>query len=242
VKLSILGGIAFVMAAAPASAIAQSKTDVEAGAVQPEAEAEFDLSANIGIVSDYRFRGISLSDRDPALQGGLDLALRSGFYVGAWASTIADYSGAEAEIDLYGGYRRSVAGFDLEGGAYLYLYPGGRGVNYLELQGTAGRTIGPVDLGVELAWVPRQDNADTENLYLGATAGVAISDTGLALKARGGRENGFYDDKWDWQAGLSYARGPFTADLAYVDSNFGAPDEAGSAGRAGVLLSLLAEF
>jgi uncharacterized protein (TIGR02001 family) len=202
VKLFIQGSLALIMAGVPASAIAESKPEVEAGAeADAEVEAEFDLSANIGIVSDYRFRGISLSDRDPALQGGLDLAMRSGFFVGAWASTIADYAGAEAELDLYGGYRRSVAGLDLEGGAYLYLYPGGRGVNYLELQGTAGRAIGPVELGVELAWVPRQDNAATENLYFGATAGVAIADTGLTLNARGGRENGFYDDKWDWQAG-----------------------------------------
>src|SRR4051812_17806657 len=46
------------------------------------------LSYNIGVVSDYRYRGISQSGRDPALQGGIDYTDKSGFYVGTWASTI----------------------------------------------------------------------------------------------------------------------------------------------------------
>jgi uncharacterized protein (TIGR02001 family) len=202
-----------------------------------------DLSANIGLVSDYRFRGLSLSDRGPALQGGVDLEAEMGLFAGTWVSTIAEYGGADVEVDLYAGYRGTVAGFAWTATANAYFYPGGSGVNYLEMRLEAEREIGPVTLGVEAAWVPRQRNVDAANHYLGASASVAIPGAaGLAATARGGREQGFYDDKWDWELGLSWVRGPVTASVAYVDSNHGAPGEEGRLGRGGVVASLLAGF
>ena len=51
-------------------------------------EPDYTLSFNVGAVTDYRYRGISQSRLDPALQGGADFAHKSGFYVGTWASTI----------------------------------------------------------------------------------------------------------------------------------------------------------
>lgn len=67
------------------------------------------LSFNVGVVSEYRYRGISQSRLRPALQGGIDYAGANGFYVGTWASTIKwvkDAGGdGDVEVDLYGGYR-----------------------------------------------------------------------------------------------------------------------------------------
>ena len=214
-----------------------------AGAAPAAAQPSVDLSANIGLVSDYRFRGLSLSDRGPALQGGVDLEAEMGLFAGTWVSTIADYGGAHVEVDLYAGYRGSAAGFALTATANAYFYPGGSGVNYMEFRLEAEREIGPVTLGVEAAWVPRQRNVDAANHYLGASAGVAIPGaTGLTATARAGREQGFYDNKWDWEVGLSYERGPLTASVAYVDSNHGGPAEEGRLGRAGLVASLLASF
>src|SRR4051812_44508232 len=51
-------------------------------------EPDYTLSYNIGAVTEYRYRGISQSAREPALQGGIDFAHKSGWYVGTWASTI----------------------------------------------------------------------------------------------------------------------------------------------------------
>ena len=63
----------------------------------------------MGVVTDYRYRGISQSRLKPALQGGVDFAHKSGFYLGTWASTIKwikDAGGdAPVELDLYGGYK-----------------------------------------------------------------------------------------------------------------------------------------
>jgi len=212
------------------------------GATAAAAEAPVELSANAAIVSDYRFRGLSLSDRDPALQGGVDLTSRIGLFAGSWASTIADYEGADVELYLYGGYTAALAGTDLTFAANLYLYPEAKGVNYVELSAAAERTWGAVTLGVEAALAPRQANVDKANHYLGGSAAFAIPGTAITAKARGGYEHGFYDRKWDWEIGASYSRSIFTASLSYVDSNYGGADEEGRLGRGGIVASLLAEF
>lgn len=64
-----------------------------------------ELSANVGMTTDYVFRGISQSDEGPAIQGGFDYATDLGFYVGTWGSSI-DF-GNGVEIDYYGGYANS---------------------------------------------------------------------------------------------------------------------------------------
>lgn len=94
-------------------------------------EPDYTLSYNVGVVNDYRFRGISQTSFDPALQGGVDFSHKGGFYAGAWLSNvkwIKDYLGAtdgSYEIDLYGGFKGEIAkdfGFDI--GVIAYQYPG----------------------------------------------------------------------------------------------------------------------
>jgi uncharacterized protein (TIGR02001 family) len=88
------------------------------------------LSFNVGVVSDYLFRGISQTHGKPALQGGVDYAFSNGFYVGAWASTITwvkDWLGSgSTEIDVYGGYKGAFANpdFTYDVGYITYNYPG----------------------------------------------------------------------------------------------------------------------
>ena len=73
---------------------------------------ESTLGYNVGVASEYRYRAIGQSKGEPALQGGVDYADKSGFYVGAWGSTIKwikDVGGdANVELDLYGGYKGAV--------------------------------------------------------------------------------------------------------------------------------------
>ena len=200
-----------------------------------------DLSFNVGLVSDYRFRGVSLSDRDPALQGGVDLYHQSGFFAGAWATTIEEYAGSDVELDLYGGYAGEAGGLEYSASLYYYAYPGGTDVNYLELQGIVGKTIGPAQVEMVMAFTPDQDNA-VDNLYLGAGASVGIPNTPYTVNLRGGRENGAYDNKWDWEAGISYSRDWLTISASYVDTNYSGINEAGRNGRAGFLASAIASF
>jgi uncharacterized protein (TIGR02001 family) len=107
-------------------------TAVTLGALHGAARAEdapaSPFSFNIGAFSDYRYRGISQTRLKPAVQGGVDFAHSSGFYLGAWASTIKwikDAGGdASVEIDLYGGYKGEIVkdvAYDV--GVLTYQYP-----------------------------------------------------------------------------------------------------------------------
>jgi uncharacterized protein (TIGR02001 family) len=103
-----------------ASAFAQTKAP----------EPDYTLSFNAGVVTDYRYRGISQTRLKPAVQGGLDFAHKSGFYLGAWASTIKwieDSGGPDGkvELDLYGGYKGELAkGLAYDVGVLRYEYVG----------------------------------------------------------------------------------------------------------------------
>jgi len=94
-------------------------------------EPDYTLSFNVGVTSDYRFRGVTQTSTNPALQGGIDFAHKSGFYLGAWGSNIKwikDYVGAtdgSLEVDLYGGYKGEISkDFSFDVGAITYQYPG----------------------------------------------------------------------------------------------------------------------
>ena len=85
-----------------------------------------ELTANIGLVSEYVFRGIRQTWGNPAIQGGVDYAHASGFYAGAWMSNTSAnlYANANVEIDLYGGYRGAVGDFSYDVGVLQFLFPG----------------------------------------------------------------------------------------------------------------------
>ena len=81
-------------------------------AAAPAAEPASPLTGNLAIVSDYRFRGISQSYRLPAVQGGIDYAHSSGFYLGNWNSSVSGNqypNGASLEMDFYGGFKIPLA-------------------------------------------------------------------------------------------------------------------------------------
>ena len=119
-------------------AIAQAEETMAAPAAVVAAPAEpappYTLTYNLGIYSNYMFRGVDLSD-GPALQGGVDFAHSSGFYLGTWFSNIDPYvngrvdgvsDGNHLEVDLYGGYATTFAnGLGLNFLGNYYWYPEG---------------------------------------------------------------------------------------------------------------------
>jgi uncharacterized protein (TIGR02001 family) len=69
------------------------------------------LTGNLGLTSDYRFRGVSQTQNAPAVQGGIDYAHSSGLYIGNWNSSVSSQvytAGAGVENDLYAGYKKEV--------------------------------------------------------------------------------------------------------------------------------------
>jgi uncharacterized protein (TIGR02001 family) len=143
------------------------------------------LSFNVGLVSDYRYRGISQTRLKPALQGGFDYS-NGGFYVGTWASTIKwikDFGGdANVEIDLYGGYKGEIAkdfGYDV--GVLTYQYPsnkmkpiGGANANTTEIYGAL--TYGPATLKYSHAVTDTFANFDSKgSFYVDLSATFEVS-------------------------------------------------------------------
>jgi uncharacterized protein (TIGR02001 family) len=115
--------------------------------------AQAQVSANLGITSDYRFRGVSQSQNAPAVQGGLDLALPSGLYVGNWNSSVSSElfpGGSGVEVDLYAGYKREIGGYTFDVGSYNYFYPRAAvaGTKFDTREIYAGVSRGPITLKV----------------------------------------------------------------------------------------------
>ena len=158
------------------------------------AEPESSLSYNVGVVSDYRYRGISQSRLEPALQGGIDYADKSGFYVGAWGSTIKwikDSGGdANVELDLYGGYKGAVGDVAYDVGFLRYQYPN----NNLAVSANTNEIYGAVTYGVFTAKYSHAisnlfGNADSKNsYYLDLSATFDLGD-GYTLTPHVGRQS-----------------------------------------------------
>jgi uncharacterized protein (TIGR02001 family) len=126
--------LALAISALAGGAMAQS-----APAPAPEPE-KSPITANVTVVNDYRYRGISQSNFKPAIQGGFDYAHESGFYIGNWTSSISwisDYYSASGaggtgssvsapvEMDFYAGFKKELIapGFASDIGVLQYWYP-----------------------------------------------------------------------------------------------------------------------
>jgi uncharacterized protein (TIGR02001 family) len=89
--------------------------------------AQAQVSGNLGLTSDYRFRGVSQTQNAPAVQGGIDYNHVSGLYVGNWNSSVSSAvytNGSGVESDVYAGFKKQVFGnFTLDVGSMNYFYP-----------------------------------------------------------------------------------------------------------------------
>jgi uncharacterized protein (TIGR02001 family) len=94
-----------------------------------QAQSPHTLSGNVALVGDYRFRGVSQTYTQPAIQGGVDYGAAAGAYVGAWGSNVSGnqfLNGGSLELDLYGGYRWTAGKVGLDLGLLYYWYPRAR--------------------------------------------------------------------------------------------------------------------
>lgn len=186
-----------------------------------EPASPFTVTGSVGLVSDYRFRGVSLSGGDPAIQGGATITHESGFYVGTWGSSIddagTDFYG-DLELDLFTGWSGSLSeAVALDVGLLYYAYPtnaSGVDAEYFEPYATLTSTFGPVQakLGVAYAW--EQDSlGGNDNLYVFTKLSAGIPNTPITLNAGLGYTDGALappllagtadDSGFDWTLGAS---------------------------------------
>ncbi len=188
-----------------------------------------EVSLNIGVASNYLFRGVTQTDDKAAIQGGIDFEAASGFYIGTWASNV-DFDGAGYELDLYLGFATELdngLGFDI---GYLYYgYPDANpdDIDFGEIY--ASISFGPFTGG--LAYTVHSDNSgdlfDTGDLYFHAGLDFELpADLALGLTL------GYYDFSNDgkpdvgdanyWHIGAALSRefealGEISFNIEYAD-------------------------
>lgn len=200
---------------------------VAAPAMAQEQPPRVAVSGNVTLTSDYRFRGVSLTATDAALQGGVSFAGRSGVSGGLWASTISSGgSGAQLELDLFAAKSFTWKGASIAAGGIGYLYPGASGLAYGEATASVARSIGPLDLSVGANYAPRQANLGRrDNIYVFSNAAAPLGKIGktpITAAAGVGYESGvfaFGKDKLDWTLRLTASKFGFDLSLAYIDTN-----------------------
>ena len=205
------------------------------------AAAHAELSGTIGAVSDYDFRGISLSATDPALQGSIDWSAENGFYVGAWASNIDYGNGYDGniELDLYAGFAgETEAGLGWDVGLVWYLYPdSSENRTRCEDLGLDCEIPDYPELyaGVSYKWFELKQwysndlgGSDEDGLYTEANASFELP-ANFGLNLHLGYNYGDYFDSseyTDYSIGVGYTLGKFDLELKWVDNDLD-PEEKG---------------
>jgi uncharacterized protein (TIGR02001 family) len=197
------------------------------------------LTANIGLATDYVFRGVTQSAKDPAIQGGLDYAFGdSRFMIGTWASNIDFGDDSPMEVDLYGNYNFMLGQFGASVGVYGYLYPssGNAGpYDFWELDASLSHDFGAFAWSAKGFWGPSlpesfltiQNGYHPDWEYF-LTTGISIPVVDwLAVSGNagyegysGGKPAGTPDDSYVvWDIGVTLTYRFFSLDLRYIDSD-----------------------
>jgi uncharacterized protein (TIGR02001 family) len=193
--------------------------------VAEEHASEWGVSGNVGLYSDYVFRGYTQTINEPALQGGFDLEHSSGFYAGVWASNVdwtvegGSMEENSMEIDVYAGFSGSFgdSGASWDVGILQFLYPGkdttpssGMEADATELYASIGYDFGAFSAALTNYHVISNDawafgDMDGEN-YTHLGIDVPVGDA-LTLSASVGHQT-IGDSKYDytdWKINAEYA-------------------------------------
>lgn len=165
------------------------------------------ITGGASVVSDYRFRGISQSAEDFAVQGSVTVTHESGAYVGFWGSSNTLGAGQGTEIDVIGGFSHElIPGLTGDIGVTYYIYPNrlkALAANELvEPYVSLSSTVGPVSGKVGFAWAPKQDyfastipsenGKRNDNTYLWGDASVGVPNTPIKLTGHVGWTSNHY--------------------------------------------------
>lgn len=207
----------------------------------------FKITGGVTAISDYRFRGLTQTGGDGAIQGTINVNSAAGPYIGVWSSTIdggrysrtpllAGYG--HEEVDLYGGYTKTYHGVGVDVGLLYYYYPShikGQNTDFFEPYANLSYTIGPVaaKIGANYAWGGqkgldfRPNNTD-DNIYIYGEGSIGIPHTPLTIKGHGGRTQGSLglanlrasnDTYYDWSVTGEAVGGPIKVGVSYLDTS-----------------------
>lgn len=193
--------------------------------------AHAEATANIALVSDYVFRGVSLSGNDPAIQGGFDYSSEL-WYAGVWGSSITD----GMEIDLYAGFTPTTGQVEWNIGATGYFYPGADDdaaeYDYIEFVLSASTSLTEqISVGGGFYYAPDNWGGTGEATYYEINGAYQPMDA-LSFSAAYGNQTiedpdgplgpTGEDDYNTWNLGGTYAIHGFSLDVRYHDTDIDA--------------------
>jgi len=215
--------------------------DADDKALVAEKDVPGKFTANVGLTSEYIFRGISQTDDSPAIQGGFDWALEKvggmpfGLYVGLWGSNVNFHStnadigsakGNSLESDWYAGVQGTVWNVNWKFGGIYYLYPTlphDSHFNYFEIATSLNYDFGPAAGTLMYNYSPDFFAGTGPGHYIAAkldipiwkfTLSPIVGHQSVARNWRAGTP-----DWWHYGAGLSTMIAGFSTTLAVSDTN-----------------------
>ena len=207
-----------------------------AGTARAEGAAPSDITVtgSAALVSQYRFRGLTQSDNQPAVQASITISHNSGLYLAAWGSSgtnqYPNFNNG-TEIDIYGGYTHALgtSGVTFDGGLYGYVYPNVPANNVFEVYGSLTKALGPASAKVGINWAPNQNYFKTyatpsrysvykyAELTFSPPAASAYTLHGHLGHTAGGFDYG--RAYFDYSVGASYKWKALTFDLSLVGTD-----------------------
>lgn len=196
------------------------------------------LSANVGITNNYLWRGLTQSNNEAAVSGGLDFAAENGFYAGTWASNV-QYASDDTysyEHDVYFGYS---GGDELtyDVGWLYYNYDDVNKFDFHEVYGSLGwggfSVTGYFLTGTEseeLDFRPDADFGAGKTYYLSLDYGFEL-DNGVGITLHAGRHDGDFSEAFNGVPGaysdysVSFAIDNFAFTISDTDLSDAGPDD-----------------
>lgn len=197
----------------------------------PAFAADTSFTANIALTSDYVFRGISQSNEEPTIQGGMDWADPiTGIYAGVWASGV-DFDDATTEMDFYGGISKTDGKCTWDIGAIYYSYPGAdnsKNYDFWELATAVSYDFDTVQATASLNYSPDYFGASGDAWYPAVNVTIPLPHNFTADANYGHQwisNNSAFGtaDYSTWSLGLGYEIEGFNLSLKYIDTDLEEP-------------------
>ena len=194
------------------------------GVAQAEdAKSDVAVAFNLGVASDYVFRGVSQTNEDPQIFGGVDVTIGKA-YVGLWTSNVDFGNSTSAEFDIYGGFKPTLGAVSLDIGLIYYGYankPSGPDEAYWEGKIAASVAAGPATIGAAVYYSPEFFGETGTAVYYELNGALPIKDTKFSLSGAVGHQEidagGSYST---WNAGVGFAATDHVSfDLRYWDTD-----------------------